>query len=109
LLARLLTHEPPAHPPADLLTEDGLSSASSKCAWGSSADQTEYFLAGTTLGKKKKINKKEETKLQNPEPPAHKKLLHATLHRDKGGLQHHQTLAPNLPRRQRQTGLDIKE
>jgi hypothetical protein len=42
-----------------------------------SADQTEYFLAGVTLGRKKP---KEETKLRNPELPAHKKLLHSTLH-----------------------------
>jgi hypothetical protein len=41
------------------------------------ADQTEYFLTGATLGKKKK---KQETKFQNPEPPVHKKLLHTMLH-----------------------------
>jgi hypothetical protein len=43
-----------------------------------SADQKEYFPDGATLGKKKK-KQKEETKLQNPEPPVHKKLLHTTL------------------------------
>jgi hypothetical protein len=37
-----------------------------------------------------------------PYPPAHW-LPPAT-----GGLQHHQTLAPKLPRRHRQTGLDAK-
>jgi hypothetical protein len=42
-----------------------------------SADQKEYFPDGATLGKIKK--QKEETKLQNPEPPAHKKLLHTML------------------------------
>jgi hypothetical protein len=42
-----------------------------------SADQTENFSAGTILGKKKE---EEEIKLQNPEPPAQKKLLHTTLH-----------------------------
>jgi hypothetical protein len=44
-----------------------------------SADQTEYFPAGATLGKKKK-EEEEEIKLPNPEPPAHKQLLHAMLH-----------------------------
>jgi hypothetical protein len=33
------------------------------------------------LAKKKK--QKEETKLQNPEPPVHKKLLHTTLNWEK--------------------------
>jgi hypothetical protein len=46
-----------------------------------SADHTEYFPAGATLDKKNK-NQKEETKLQNPESPTLKKLLHATLHRE---------------------------
>jgi hypothetical protein len=36
----------------------------------------------------------EESKLQNPEPPAHTKLLHTTL--KTGGLPHHQMLTPNL-------------
>jgi hypothetical protein len=42
-----------------------------------SADQTEYFPTGNTLGQKKK---EEETKLQNPKPPAGKNLLHAMVH-----------------------------
>jgi hypothetical protein len=51
---------------------------------------------------------KEETKLQNPEPPDHKKLLHPCYTEKRGRLGHHQTPAPNLPRRCRQTGLDAK-
>jgi predicted transcriptional regulator len=47
----------------------------------SSADQTEYFPAGTTLGEKNKT-KQNKKKKQNSETlnPACKKLLHATLH-----------------------------
>jgi hypothetical protein len=72
-----------------------------------SADQTEYFPAGATLGKKKK-KKEEETKLQNPEPPARKKLLHATLHRENRRALALPDASSNLPRRCRQTGLDAK-
>jgi hypothetical protein len=39
------------------------------------------FMLEPHLAKKKtKQKQKEETKLQNPETPAHKKLLHAMLH-----------------------------
>jgi hypothetical protein len=53
-------------------------------------------------------NQKEETKLQNPEPPECTKLLYATLPEKTGGLPHHQTPAPNLLGRCRQTGLDAR-
>jgi hypothetical protein len=60
-----------------------------------------------TLGKKKTKKQKEKPKFWNPEPPAHKKLLHATLHRESKGAPA-PMLAPNLPRRHRQTRLDAK-
>jgi hypothetical protein len=64
-----------------------------------SADQTEYFPDGATIGKKRK---KEETKLQNPEPTAHKSFSMPHYTEKTGGLQPCQTLAPNMPRRCRQ-------
>jgi hypothetical protein len=52
------------------------------------ADQTEYLPTGATLGKKKKKNQKEETKLQNPESPARKKFSTPCYTEKTGGLQH---------------------
>jgi hypothetical protein len=71
-----------------------------------SADQTEYFPAGASLGKiKKQI---EETKLQNPETKPCKKLLHATLHCKHRNAPVPSDASPYLPRRCRQIGLDAK-
>jgi hypothetical protein len=53
-------------------------------------------------------NQKEETKLQNPEPPAHTSFSTPLYNEKTGRLPHCQTLAPNLPRRHIQTGLDAE-
>jgi hypothetical protein len=55
-----------------------------------------------------KKNKKEETKHRNPEPPAHTKLLHATLHWENRKAPALPDSGSNLPRRCRQTELDAK-
>jgi hypothetical protein len=52
--------------------------------------------------------KEEETKLQNPELPAHKKLLHTTLHGENRRAQAPPDAGSNLPRTHRQTGLSAK-
>jgi hypothetical protein len=83
------------------------------------------------------VKHKGELKLLHPEPLPHGRFLHAMIHwksrqattsrlpcrptrllptrpsahrlqTTTGGLQHHQMPAPNLPRRNRQTGLDAK-
>jgi hypothetical protein len=69
-----------------------------------SVDQTEYFPAGATFVKKKK----KETKLWNPEPTAHKKLLHAMLYWEYRRAPTSPDAGSNLPRRCRQTGIDAK-
>jgi hypothetical protein len=73
------------------------------------ADQTEYFPAGATLGKEKKKTKikKQNSEILNPQPI---KSFSMPCYTEKiGGLQRCQTPAPNLPRRHRQTGLEVKE
>jgi hypothetical protein len=67
------------------------------------------FLLEPHLAKKK--NPKNKKKKQNSEtlnlqPVKGFSMPHYT--EKKGGLQHSQTPAPNLPRRHRQTGLDAK-
>jgi hypothetical protein len=52
-------------------------------------------------------NQKEETKLQNPEPPAHTSFSTPLYNEKTGRLPHCQTLAPNLPERCRPTGEQI--
>jgi hypothetical protein len=71
-----------------------------------SADQTEYFPAGATLGKKKKKKKKQNTETLKPQPIKNFSMPHYT--EKTGGHQHCQMPAPILPRRCRQTGLDAK-
>jgi hypothetical protein len=73
------------------------------------AEQTEYFPAGATLGKKK--TKQTKKKKQNSEPlnPQPVKSFSMACYTEKrGGLQHCHMLAPILPRKHRQTGLDAK-
>jgi hypothetical protein len=71
-----------------------------------SADQTEYFPTGTTLGKKKKKKKKQNSKTLNPQLV---KIFSMPWYTEKtGGLQYCQMPAPNLPRRCTQIGLDTK-
>jgi hypothetical protein len=50
--------------------------------------------------------KKQNSETLNPQPIKSFSTPHYT--EKTGGLQHHQTLAPNLPRRCRQTGLEAK-
>jgi hypothetical protein len=68
--------------------------------------QTEYFPAGATLSKNKTKKKKQNSETLNPQPIKSVSMPHYT--EKTGGLQHHQTQAPNQPRRHRQTGLDAK-
>jgi hypothetical protein len=72
-----------------------------------SADQTEYIRAWAAHGKKKKTKKKKQnSKTLNPQPV---KSFSSLQYTEKiVGLQHLQTLAANLPRWCRQTGLDAK-
>jgi hypothetical protein len=72
-----------------------------------SADQIECCPAGHILGKKK--NQKEETKLWNPEPQSVKSFSMPRYTEKTGGLQHHQMVAPNHPRRCRQQIWILKE
>jgi hypothetical protein len=73
-----------------------------------STDQTEYFPARATLGKKKKKKKKKKQNSEtlNPHPVKSFSIPHYT--EKAGGLQNCQTPVPNLPKRRRQIGLDAK-
>jgi hypothetical protein len=71
-----------------------------------SRDQTEYILAGATLGNKKNIKKKKNSETLNPQPVKSFSTPHYT--EKTGGFRHCQMPAPNLPSRYRQTGLDAK-
>jgi hypothetical protein len=72
-----------------------------------SADQTEYFPAGATLGKKKKTKKKKQnSETLNAQPM---KSFSTPCYTEKTeGHQHHQLPAPNLHRRHKQTRLDAR-
>jgi hypothetical protein len=73
-----------------------------------SADQTEYFPAGATLGKKTQKNKKKKQNSETLNPQPIKSFSTPNYTQKTGGSQHHQMPAPNLHRRHRQTGLDAK-
>jgi hypothetical protein len=79
-------------------------SCSSNMLWRPSGDQTECFLAGATLGKKKK-KKKQNSETLNPQPVKSFSKPHYT--EKIGGIQHCQTLALNLLGRCRPTGEQI--
>jgi hypothetical protein len=74
-------HQAAARPPAHQHTDRHLPACqppAPNVLGRPSADQTEYFPGGATLGKKKKSKRRNKT--LKPWTPAHKKLLHATLH-----------------------------
>jgi hypothetical protein len=68
-----------------------------------SADQTKYFPAGATLGRKKNKRKKQNSKTLKPQPEQSLSMTYYT--EKKRGIPHSQMPAPNLLRRCRQMGL----
>jgi hypothetical protein len=96
-------------PPANLPTNQPKLASSSKHAWKTFSRPNRIFSAGATLGKKEKKKaqkKKQNSKTLNPQPVESFFILCYT--EKTGGLQHCQMPDPNLPKRQRQTGLDAK-
>jgi hypothetical protein len=94
-------------PPRCCHPSSGLQATSSKPVWETFSGSNRIFSCWShTWLKKKNKKKKQNSKTLNCQPVKGFSMPHYT--EKTRGLQHCQILAPNLPRRCRQTGLDVK-